>query len=770
MIAAVVLAVATVAAATDPPAPPRDAANASFWRRFDNPPPDPLNPPRSWYEPLAPVAGAPGPFLPPASARTFDADTLDQAARYAQGTATQALIVVKDGRLVLERYFEGAGPTTLFSGHSLSKSVNGLMVGAAIDRGVIGGLDEPVSRHLPAWRDEGRRAITFRHLLTMSGGFRTPASRAPGSAFMQLYWGADLAGLVDRATPVAPPGTAYAYDGHNNEAIARALEAATGQSYQNLLSDWLWKPLGAADGAVLMDREGGRAFGQCCLFATARDWARLGLTATQGGVWRGRRILPAAFLQAARAPSAANDRFGFQTFLANAWLDPRINRQVEAQRATLAPSQAGDLVYWSGAGDVQVVMVPSRRLTIVRLGEAHPAYRPHVLANLLIDAETGAATGADYGWLLPWRLALPRPAARQAWERDPLPTWPGQRAPGAARPSSLPVRQDACLAGPAGAPGIALAERSGAHALLVWRGGALEIERYWRGAGPRSRIESASMHKTVTALLYGPALARGEIGSLDAPVAKWLTEWRADPRGAITLRQMLQMAGGLANPPAAPGATSPGVQMVQGPDFTGASLQLVQSRPAGAFNYNSGVSELLGAILARASGRPYADLLSERLLKPLGAGDAHLILDRPGGKPRTSASLYLEPADWVRIGRLFLDDGRVDGRRVLPKGWIGAMTAPSPGNPNFGLHVWRGSPYAPVRGYTFEAPDAVMRSAAPFAADDVVYLDGAVGQRVYAVPSADLVIVRLGENDRSWDDSALPNLVLEAVTSCAGAP
>ena len=98
------------------------------------------------------------------------------------------------------------------------------------------------------------------------------------------------------------------------------------------------------------------------------------------------------------------------------------------------------------------------------------------------------------------------------------------------------------------------------------------------------------------------------------------------------------------------------------------------------------------------------------------------------------------------------------------------VTAPSPLNPNYGYHVWLGTVHEPERGYGKGVPAFVPHSA-PFAADDVVYFDGAGGQRVYVIPSHELVIVRTGLPARDpatgaflWDDALLPNILVAGIS------
>jgi CubicO group peptidase (beta-lactamase class C family) len=291
-------------------------------------------------------------------------------------------------------------------------------------------------------------------------------------------------------------------------------------------------------------------------------------------------------------------------------------------------------------------------------------------------------------------------------------------------------------------------------AFVVLRDGRVVHEHYAPGFDAASRFSPASMHKTVMALAMGAARL-----PLDAPIARWLPEWKDDARGAITLHQLLSMASGLETPPFSPNPAGPAMQLMFGPDIAATALAHRQTGTPGTFAYGNANSQIAGLILERATKRRYADHLSRSIWRPIGASDATVWLDRPGGNAHSFCCLQASARDYARIGQLILDKGRVRGRQVVPAGWITQMAAPSAGNANYGLQLWRGAPYVAERRYNAVTP-LVARASAPYARDDVLFLDGAVGQRVYIVPSERLVIVRIGESAMGWDDSMLPNLIL----------
>lgn len=329
------------------------------------------------------------------------------------------------------------------------------------------------------------------------------------------------------------------------------------------------------------------------------------------------------------------------------------------------------------------------------------------------------------------------------------------------RPRALPIAKDSGGIDPVALTAAqAYADAQNSFAFVVMRDGKIVHERYADGFTAESRFSPASMAKAVAALAFGTANI-----PLDARIDRWLTEWKGDPRGAITVRQLLTMSSGLEVVGFSPDPAGKSMQLQFGPNVNGTALSFkAVSAPGNGFQYGNVNTQLAGLILERATGQRYATLLSRRLWQPIGAGDASLWLDREGGSAKLWCCLQATARDYGRIGQLILDRGRAGGRQVVPAHWVKAMATPSATNPNFGMQLWLGSPYVPERKYNSSSPLA-MKSAKPFARDDVVFMDGAIGQRVYVVPSERLVIVRIGKSSMGWDDSELPNRVLAGITA-----
>ena len=325
-----------------------------------------------------------------------------------------------------------------------------------------------------------------------------------------------------------------------------------------------------------------------------------------------------------------------------------------------------------------------------------------------------------------------------------------------AAPDALPAKSFAAMKD--------WSDKRGGASLIVLIDGKIAGEAYSSGITQATRTQSNSMHKSVVALMIGAAIEAGIIGSVDDPVGKYLDELKGDPRGQITLRQLLSMSSGLHNPSMAK-MEGPAMEMMLG-NVSDAALGLPIETKPGIFNYNNANLQLAGTALSRALKRAgkgrYADFLSQQMWCPLGNGDALLWLEYEGGEPRYFAFLNAAARDWARVGELLRRKGEWNGKQLIPAAWMAEVVKPSAANPNYGLGIWRGSPWAAQRRYSKEVSLTVPQAEA-FLADDVYYFDGFGGQRVYVVPSAKLVIARAGTPGKDWDEAALVNIALRGL-------
>ena len=284
----------------------------------------------------------------------------------------------------------------------------------------------------------------------------------------------------------------------------------------------------------------------------------------------------------------------------------------------------------------------------------------------------------------------------------------------------------------------------GSHALIVIHRGVIQDEWYAPHWQREQLTQSQSMHKSLMALFIGIAIEEQRIRSIDDPVGMYLTQWRDDPRGAITLRQLLQMSSGLAqyrftlNP-----FTDDNRWLNSG--HSGEVLlrtPLADWEPGSRYDYNNTNSELLGMVLEQVYGQRYSTLLQDKLWLPMGGERARVHTDQPGGRAYTSCCLAAPAMDWARIGMLLLGKGEVNGRRIISADWIEQMITPAPASPHYGLQIWLGYGDPAVPADNAGSSGAIV--SGPFLARDTFMTWGRGQQHVFVVPSQELIIVRLG--------------------------
>lgn len=306
------------------------------------------------------------------------------------------------------------------------------------------------------------------------------------------------------------------------------------------------------------------------------------------------------------------------------------------------------------------------------------------------------------------------------------------------------------------------------HALLVLHKGVNVAERYAPGYHRGSLVNARSMTKTLMGMLYGVAIAEGAINSIDDPISLYIEEWQSDPRGKVTLRQYLNNVSGLEFPFTNEPGSKPS-RLTNGARVDDAALSYELAEPPGSqFILHNANTQILGIALQRATGVTYEAYLSQKIWIPLGASRAVMRQDRIGGSVVTYCCLQGSATDWIRVGNLLMNDGMDEwSSRILPEGWVAEMLKASVANPNYGLHIWRGAPFAPRRSYApaFEWADYNTQSE-PFRAEDIYFLDGGAKTRVWIIPSLDLIIARLGnspEKGVEFDEAFIPNTIIDGI-------
>ena len=279
-------------------------------------------------------------------------------------------------------------------------------------------------------------------------------------------------------------------------------------------------------------------------------------------------------------------------------------------------------------------------------------------------------------------------------------------------------------------------------ALLMFENNELVYEKYFLTGGENIISGSFSMAKTIVALLAGFALQDGSIKNLDEPISNYIPEWgpgpegQEVPQGKITIRNLLTMTSGLNWNESYYNPLSITTEGYYGGNLLFTALrQRVVTPPGTRYSYQSGTTELLGIVVARAVNKNLADYASEKLWKPLGAEkDALWSLDHEEGMEKAFCCFNARARDFAKIGQLLLNQGKwttAEGvtRQLLNSEYITQMTTPH------GIPDESGAPtnYYGFQTWILNTPQG-----------NVPYARGILGQYIMVVPQKNRVVVRLG--------------------------
>lgn len=268
-----------------------------------------------------------------------------------------SFLVVKDGKIIFEKYWEEYGPETLSNSFSMSKSIVGLLVGAAIDDGYIKSIEQPVSDFIPEFRNEKNRDLKIKDVLTMSSGLNWNESYASlFSTTTNAYYGNNINELIYKLEVTEKPGVSFNYLSGNTQLLAMLVEAATNRKISEYVSEKFWKPMGAINDALwCLDDENGMEKAYCCFNSNARDFARWGQLILNNGTWNGDTLISPDYIQASINAADLTDEtgnkinyYGYQWWIhdANGWKVP----------------------YMRGILGQYVFVIPEENAVVVRLG------------------------------------------------------------------------------------------------------------------------------------------------------------------------------------------------------------------------------------------------------------------------------------------------------------------------------------------------------------------------------------------------------------------
>lgn len=298
---------------------------------------------------------------------------------------TRAIIIMHDGRRVAERYAPGFHENTRFLSWSMAKTVTGVMIGQLVSDGRLK-LDE--SAPIPAWQRPGdpRGEITVRHLLQMRSGLRHSEGRDPVYASdevrMLFLEGRDNMAAYAEAQPLeSVPGRKFEYSTATSvilsDLAARVLaEDGNADNRRRAVSEYmrtrLFEPMGMKSALPEFDAAGTQ-IGGSMIHATARDWALFGEFLRNKGAVRGAQLVPVSWIEFMTRPSPRNSAYGAQIWL---------NRHGQEDATKLFPDVPSNVFACQGHLGQVILVSPTQKLTIVRLGHTLDGQRPELNARI----------------------------------------------------------------------------------------------------------------------------------------------------------------------------------------------------------------------------------------------------------------------------------------------------------------------------------------------------------------------------------------------------
>lgn len=274
---------------------------------------------------------------------------------------TCAYLVIKDGKIVYERYAQDYDKETISGSFSMAKTVNALLIGKMLELGKIGSLDDDVKKYVPELTNIPSGKLKIKDVLTMSADIDwTESYWNIFSLTSESYYGNDLNKLMGklRVRDGNKQGKVYEYQSCCTQILGYIIKNVSGKSIAENASQYLWQPLGAESDALWSTDKNGMEKSFCCINATARDFAKLGQMVLQHGKWDSLQLIDSAYISALTTPATylkdatrgnTVDWYGYQT-----WIINYKNHQIPYFRGIL-----GQFIF----------VIPDLNAVVVRLGK-----------------------------------------------------------------------------------------------------------------------------------------------------------------------------------------------------------------------------------------------------------------------------------------------------------------------------------------------------------------------------------------------------------------
>jgi CubicO group peptidase (beta-lactamase class C family) len=309
-------------------------------------------------------------------------------------------------------------------------------------------------------------------------------------------------------------------------------------------------------------------------------------------------------------------------------------------------------------------------------------------------------------------------------------------APGPPQPKISPEEAGIALVGIQAAVDYAAARHT--RALVIGHGGHIVFEKYWDGSTLETAVDLSGFTPALSALLLGAVMNEERSVNLDAPLSGYVSAWAGDPRGAVTLRQLVTRSSGFASADGRPWPGTPAGRFTLTPDPRAMLLgwPLDPAMPAGMSPADVN-ADILALALSERMNESFDKLLARLVWQPIEGGEFSLARGA-----RAGCCLRARLGDWMRIGEVLANDGVFGGNQLTPPRYVGLMLKPAFKESRSGFFTHVGG---------------------AFAARDVAWLEAEGKQRLWIVPSLRLVILRVGdepEPEDGWDEAIIPDSII----------
>ncbi|WP_282125421.1 serine hydrolase domain-containing protein [Marinifilum flexuosum] len=289
----------------------------------------------------------------------YELETSDR--EYLEDHETVAYLIIQDGKVLYEEYWDGYDADSHSNIFSATKSIVSLLIGIAIDEGKIKSVDEPIGNYLEEFANDERGKITIKNLLTMSSGLDwDEAYSSPTSITTKAYYGKKLRQVCTDQELIEKPGVRFRYQSGNTQLLSFIVEEATDETISKYAERTLWKPMHAVNTALWsLDKKDGDEKSFCCFNTNARDAARFGQLVLNKGSWNGKQLVSEQYI---------TDATGAADYLLNEEKTAKLD--FYGYQYWVLPYKNMNIPYMRGHRGQYIYAIAEKNAVVVRFGKA----------------------------------------------------------------------------------------------------------------------------------------------------------------------------------------------------------------------------------------------------------------------------------------------------------------------------------------------------------------------------------------------------------------